>query len=167
MKKLYINGEPYIKLRTIREEIRFLRRNINMFYGRFSEAEQAMVHLAYNDIIKALYREELKKARTPEEIDAILEMPGDFIVCRRIGKKPDVKVQYFAEWDNGNAVVSDCPKDALYFDYESKAEEVMEMLNEAFGCGWSVLDMSPEENERTKRLMKAIFEDGEAEKEKS
>lgn len=80
MKKLNINGKDYIKLETLREEIRHLRKDIPLLYGRFSKEEQAMVHLAYNDIIKVLYREELSKAKTPEDVEAILEMPGDYIV---------------------------------------------------------------------------------------
>lgn len=155
MQKFKINGEDYIKVRSLREEIRYRRRNIHLFYANFSADQQAMVHLAYNDIIKILYREELKAAKTPEEHEAILEMPGDFLVLKKEGKGKTLK--FFAGWENGEPTFAPNATCALWFDYESKAEEIMEALNEK-DCGWSVLDMSPEAHARRQELLKAIFE---------
>ena len=151
MYKLMINGQAYIKVRTIREEIRFLRRSIDDRYCNFDADHRAMIHLAYNDIIKAIYREELARAKTPEEIDAIMEMPGDFIVTK--GHKKEELVGFLG-FENGEPIIGDV-NDVMFFDYESKAKEVAERLGE----GWDVIDMSPEDYERTKRFLNAIFED--------
>jgi len=158
MKKININGQDYVKLRSLREEIRFLRKNIDVLYQNFDEDHRAMVHLAYNDIVRALYREELRAARTPEEHKAILEMPGEFIVCRMIGEKKSHKLEVFSEWCSGSPVISDCGEEALVFSYESKAQETVDYLLEHNGEGWHVLDISPEENDRRKRFWKAIFD---------
>lgn len=155
MQKININGRIYIRLREIREEIRWLRKNIDTLYGNFDEDHRAMVHLAYNDIIRAIYREELKKAKTPEEIKAIYEMPGDFVVISGT-KKEDLRG--FIKWEDGKAVIGKV-NECLIFDFESKAEEIAEQLGE----GWRVMDISPEEHERTQRLLRAIFSPSETE----
>lgn len=151
MHKIKIGEQEYIKVTTIREEIRYLRKSIDTRYHNFDEEHRAMVNLAYNDIVRAIYREELAAAKTPEEITAILEMPGDFIVIK--GTKRDDLVA-FQEWKDGNTVIGKV-SDAMWFDYESKAEEIAEQL----GDGWRVMDMSVEDYERTKRFLNAIFEE--------
>lgn len=151
MHKIKIGEQEYIRVTTIREEIRYLRKSIDTRYHNFDEEHRAMVNLAYNDIVRAIYREELAAAKTPEEITAILEMPGDFIVIK--GTKRDDLVA-FQEWKDGNAVIGKV-SDAMWFDYESKAEEIAEQL----GDGWRVMDMSVEDYERTKRFLNAIFEE--------
>lgn len=149
MYKLKINGQDYIKVRNIREEIRYLRKSIDTRYHNFDEDHRAMVHLAYNDIVRAIYQEELAAAKTPEEHAAIIEMPGDFIVVK--GHKKG-GFAGFLGWEDGNALIGDI-NDSLFFDYESKAKEVAEQL----GDGWWVMDMSLEEAERTRKLLSAIF----------
>lgn len=156
MVKININGQDYIKVRNLREEIRWLRRNIPVLYNSFSKAEQAMVHLAYNDIIRAIYREELELATTPEEIRAIHEMPGDFVVGHTEGKGKDKKLKFFKAWEDGEATFTDAVKAARWFNYESKAEEIASALNEKEE-GWHVFDMSPEERERNHKLLKFLF----------
>lgn len=76
MNKVRINGEDYISVRELREEIRSLRRKIPEIYRNFDESHQAMIHLAYNDILKAVYREELQNAGTPDEIRKIIRGDG-------------------------------------------------------------------------------------------
>lgn len=159
MKKININGKDYIKLETLREEIRHLRKDIPLLYGRFSKEEQAMVHLAYNDIIKVLYREELSKAKTPEDVEAIMEMPGDYIVFTSIGMKKDRKYIYFAGFDKKEPTFSESKDDALWFSYESMAENIKNTLKEKYGIDAIVMDMSDVAIERNKRLLKAIFAD--------
>jgi len=155
MYKLKINGQDYIKVRNIREEIRYLRKSIDTRYHNFDEDHRAMVHLAYNDIVRAIYQEELAAAKTPEEHAAIIEMPGDFIVV-----KGHMKGEFagFLGWKDGNALIGDI-NDSLFFDYESKAKEVAEQL----GDGWWVMDMSMEEAERTRKFLSAIFSPSEDE----
>ena len=150
MQKYDVMGHEMVKVRDIRHAIRKLRKGIKVTYKNFDKEKQAMVHLAYNDVVRQLYQEELKAAKTPEEIKAVLEMPGDFIVYKRDGKK---KFAFFEAWDSGKAVITDRPYRCMTFDYESKAEEVAESLGE----GWMVLDASPEAHRDTVRLWRAIF----------
>ena len=157
MKKLNINGKDYIKLETLREELRHLRKDIPLLYGRFSKEEQAMVHLAYNDIIKVLYREELSKAKTPEDVEAIMEMPGDYIVFTSIGTKKGRKYIYFAGFDKKEPTFAESKDDALWFSYESMAENIKTTLKEKYGIDAIVMDMSDVAIERNNRLLKAIF----------
>lgn len=163
MKKLNINGKDYIKLETLREEIRHLRKDIPLLYGRFSKEEQAVVHLAYNDIIKVLYREELSKAKTPEDVEAIMEMPGDYIVFTSIGTKKDRKYIYFAGFDKKEPTFTESKDEALWFDYESMAENIKNALKEKYGIEAIVMDMSDVAYERNQRLLKAIFSEDEDE----
>ena len=151
MKKYNVKGYEMVKVSALRYEIRRLRKSIDIFYANFDEDHKAMVNLAYNDIVRALYREELKEAKSPEEIKAILEMPGDFLVIKVEGKKD---ISYFAEWiEKGKAGITKDARQAMHFDYESKAEEIAERLGE----GWRVFDNSSEDYEYHKRLLDAIF----------
>jgi hypothetical protein len=122
-----------------------------------------MVHLAYNDIIKVLYREELSKAKTPEDVEAIMEMPGDFLVFTSIGMKKDRKYIYFAGFDKKEPTFTENKDDALWFDYESMAENIKNTLKEKYGLEAIVMDMSDVAYERNQRLLKAIFSEDEDE----
>lgn len=151
MKKYDIMGNEMIKVRDMRYAIRKLRKNVETAYKNFDEEKRAMVHLAYSDVVRQIYLEELKKADSPEEIRAILEMPGDFIVYRKGENKYDI--EYFSEWDHGEAIITRKPHRCMYFDYESKAKETAERL----GDGWEVLDASPEAHEERQRLLNVLF----------
>ena len=149
MKKTVIDGESYVKLKDLRYAIRHLRRMIPANYRNFDEDHRALVHLAYGDVTKTLYRDELKEAHTPEEIRKVLEMPGDWMVVKRTGK---YEYLFFEEWSDGMAVVQK-NGGGMVFTYRSKAEEIAEKLGE----GWKVIDVSKEATEADKRLLKAIF----------
>ena len=153
MKKTTINGMQYVAVREVREELRYLRKNIDTLYCNFDKEKRAMVHLAYNDVVRALYREELEAAKTPEEHKAIIEMPGDFMVIHKIGNK---QYEAFVEWRDKQAVIGKLDE-GMVFSYEGMAEHVAEML----GDGWEVFDASPEAHARVKRLMDAIFREDE------
>ena len=103
MKKTTINGMQYVAVREVREELRYLRKNIDTLYCNFDKEKRAMVHLAYNDVVRALYREELEAAKTPEEHKAIIEMPGDFMVIHKIGKA------FFGRMSDPQCLVEDAP----------------------------------------------------------
>ena len=72
MTKYSIGNEPYVKVKDLRNEIKSLRKSIPERYKNFDADHQAMIHMAYNDIGIALYREELAAAKTPEEHRAII-----------------------------------------------------------------------------------------------
>lgn len=151
MKKYDIMGYEMIKVRDMRYAIRKLRKRIDDNYRNFDADQRAMIQLAYNDVVKQIYLEELQNAESPEEIEAILEMPGDFVIYKKGEDKYDIT--YFRAWDNGDPVFTRKPFQCMYFDYESVAKAVAERLGE----GWTVLDASPEAHADRKRLLNAIF----------
>lgn len=154
MKKYTIDGKEYIRLSELRHEIRRLRRDIPVLYKNFDKDHQAMIHLAYNDVVKALYREELSKAETPEEIKAILDMPGEFMVVRSAGKAHEA----FIEWHEGSPVVGSLDV-AMIFSYEGMAKGIADKLNKLlqWDTEWRVMDVSEESCRDAKRLLEAIF----------
>ena len=72
MEKLTVDGKQYVNVGELRWEIENLRREISVRYQSFDKDHQAMVHLAYNDIIRILFRHELERATTPDEIREVL-----------------------------------------------------------------------------------------------
>lgn len=157
MKKYDIMGNEMIKVRDIRHAIRKLRKMIDVNYKNFDEEKRAIVQLGYNDVVRQLYLEELKAAKTPGEIEAILEMPGDFIVYKKGKDKYDI--EYFESWENKQPVTTRKPQRIMYFDYESMAKRVAEIL----GDEWEVMDASPEAHADTQKLLNALFDTADAE----
>lgn len=153
MKKYNINGTEYVTVKELRHVIRMLRRLIPTAYQRFDKDHQSMVHLAYNDVVRQLYLDELKAAKTPEEHEAILEMPGEFMVYKPGANNHRVDYQVFVEWRDGEPVTAH--DGGMIFGYESKAREIAERL----GDGWTVIDVSQEAYEDAKRLLSAIFDE--------
>ena len=160
MEKYNIFGNEVVKVSDLRHAVRKLRKGIETNYRNFDKEKQAMVHLAYNDVIRQIYLEELKAATSPEEIAAILEMPGDFTVCARVGEHD---MLFFSKWEDDKPIITRFASRAMYFDYESKAKEIAEWLNENVKTkkGWRVVDVSAEEYEDNKRLLNAIFREDE------
>lgn len=158
MKKININGREYIKISFLRHEIKTLKETIDLRYGGFSDFQKNAVKVAYGDIIRVIYEEELEAglahATSPEEIRAvhaaIYDMPGDFIVYRESdGSK---NVVFFTEWNDGKAIIG-AFDEAMVFSYESKAMEIAEQL----GDGWKVMDISEEAFAVDKKLLDAIL----------
>ena len=151
MKKYDIMGHEMVEVRSIRHAVRRLRKTIEVRYSHLDKEQQAIVHSAYTDLVRVIYRDELKAAKTPDEIRAILEMPGDFIVAKREGKRD---ISCFYGFEGGKPVFSKKLYLAMHFDYESKAREVAESLGE----GWHAVDTDPEEYEDNKNFLDAIFD---------
>ena len=157
MQKYDIMGHEMIKVRDIRHAIRKLRKIVDDNYKNFDEEKRAMIQLAYNDVVRQIYLEELNAAKSPEEIEAILEMPGEFVVYKKGADKYDIT--YFEAWDHGKAVITRKPYRCMYFTYESMAKDVAEKLGE----GWAVLDASPEAHADRERLLNVLFGTSEGE----
>ena len=154
------DNRRYIAVGELRYEIARLRKEIPLSYHNFTEKERAMVHLAYNDILRALYRDELREAQTPDEVREICDMEGDYAVIR--GSKKD-GFQRFVEWADKKPVIAD-GVDGMVFSYKGMAEHVAETLNEAYpeyGADWRAQDISPWATADAKRLLAAIFEENE------
>lgn len=151
MQKYNIMGWEMVKVDDLKHAIRVLRKRMRENWFNYTEEMKAAALSACDDMVRQLYRDELQDAKSPEERDAILEMTGDFIVCKRDDDKRGFS--YFSEWYNGKAIITNRAPKCMHFDYESKAEEVAERLGE----GWVVHDTCDAEYEDNKRLLKAIF----------
>lgn len=148
MKKLIIGNNEFISLDDIKFAIRQLRNDPNIF-RKYSDTEQAAVVDACNFLVRQIFLEEVKAAKTQDEIDAIIQMPGDFVVCKQVAKR---SVIFFKEWSAGKAVVTASGNEALVFSYESKAKEIAAELGE----GWSICDISKAASDHRKRILEIL-----------
>lgn len=152
MKKYNVMGYEMVKVQDLRHTVRKLRRTVKERYNMFDAEKQAMIHLAYNDIVKQLYLEEFNKAKTPDEIRAVLEMPGDFVVYKKGEGKHDFSY-VIGLGSSGKPVIGVNSDLALRFPYESEAKKVAKDIGE----GWEVIDLTPGAYADEERLLKAIF----------
>lgn len=165
--------EKRIQYRELLREIARLKRTIdwqNSIYSVFSKKEQNIAKLAWGDIIRFIFKEELdelrKTAKTPDEIreghKRLMELPGDYCVLKvetKESAEPDVDIEinvtYFDGFAGGKPVFSE--DSYMIFDYKSKAEEIAELCGE----GFDVVDISAEAKEERRiekeKLLKDIF----------
>lgn len=154
MHKYDVMGYSMVKLSSLGYAIRKGREFAEMFYTgeQLEAANRALDH-----IVRQVYIDELRMAKTDEEKDAVvLEIPGDFMVYRVTDAKKH-KMDFFKEFDEGRPVVTWSAARAMKFDYESKAKEVAETLGE----GWEVWDLCSDAHEDTQHLLDVIFSEGE------
>ncbi len=144
MKRYDVMGSEMIKVDELKNIIRHIRKDANWMY---KDSPKTALRVA-DDIVRQVYLDEIKAAKTQEEKDAILEMTGDFVLSIGTGRKR----KFFAGFDNGVTVEERIDK-AMFFSYESKAKEIAEQLDGE----WDVLDVSKEEHEYCKRLMDVIM----------
>ena len=143
MNKIRLDGRDYVSVKDMRRAIRDCARIVKETYRNFDSEKQAMVYLAYGDIKKKLYEDELKNARTLDEIRAILEMPGDYVVVN------DKEKKVFCGYHNGIPEIKELKsknKNTMVFDFKSKAEadeivEITEALIEKHRA--DALDLQP------------------------
>lgn len=150
MKKYDVMGWKMVKLEDVCHAIRATRNDIDWWY--LNEDKKEGMRAACENIIRRIFFDEIRDATSPEEVNAILEMKGDFIVSKRDKDKGAI---FFSAWDNGKAVTSRMAFKCMHFDYESKAKEVAERL----GDGWIVVDTCQADYDEKKRLLNAIFDD--------
>lgn len=150
------DGTVYVKLQDIKEILRDVRSEskVDSFLFKGEEMQEG-AQRAIEAVIRRIFIEELRKTESQEEEDAILEMSGDFIVYR---KRSDEQREFFLGWQEGGIpIIALDIEDAMYFDYESKAEEIAEELEKRISGGWSVCNMSQYQYEKNKKLLDAIF----------
>jgi len=154
MEKVDINGTPWIRLYDMCDILRV--------------AAKPDIKRNSSDVVESIARmmfyDEYKAAKTEEEKQAAIELPGSFVVVRRLKKK----TYYFSEWkqkdDHAEAVFTPKFDDAMIFTYESKADEIAERMN--MGCKdplFKVINIGKEDSRICKRVLDAIFEDEEDE----
>lgn len=156
-----MDGRRYVAVGELRHEIARLRKDIPLFYKNFTESERAMVHLAYNDILRALYRDELRQAKTPDEVREICDMEGDYIVVRTEEGENETRFLSFCGYEDKEPNIQ-CTADGMTFSFRGVAEHIRDTLNaepEKYGDGWMALDVSPWVRAESKNLLKAIFDE--------
>ncbi len=156
MKRYEIAGLTLVELKSIGYALRESRKTTEMLYGDDKNPEiMKAVDFAIESIVRQVYIEELTAAKTDEEKEAVvLEIPGDFIVCKPIGKPKDRKALFFCGYNCGDPIITDNGNDVMMFDYLSKAEEVAENLGE----GWRAVDVCEDSNKATRRLINVLME---------
>lgn len=154
MKKYNIMGFEMAKMEDVKWCIRNVRREIDSFGSHKSEEARDFAKFILELVVRNMYIDEIRAAKSDEEKENILEMTGDFIVVKAEGKGKDRTIRYFGQFDNGKAVIERMPYKAMHFDYESMAEQVAEQLGE----GWTVMDTNPQEGESARRMLNAIFD---------
>ena len=152
MKKYAFNGNVMVKVSSVNYSIRKIRKYINDFVE--DESIKKGMEKSLDMFLRYLYRDELDKASSYEEIEDILQTTGDFAVCRM---NPDTeKEEAFVRWEDGEAIIGGIDE-CMFFDYESVANNVCDKMNKGYGTGWKVEDMCEDSLEDAKRLLKAIF----------
>lgn len=151
MHKIRINGTIFVPLSAVKFMLRKARKQDADFCADMGFGIEETANHIIDNMVRYVFREELQEAKDDAEREAIMEMPGDFVVHRG-GRKEGI--EFFGGWIDYESkkyrVTSG--DDALVFSYESKAEEVAAALGE----GWSVTDVSKEYHEHIKRLIDAI-----------
>ena len=151
MQKYNIMGWEMVKVDDLKHAIRVLRKRIKENWFNYTDEQKAAALSAYDDVVRQLYLDELKNEKSPEKRALILEMTGDFIICKRGESKHDVL--FYGGVEEGTVIDTRRAANAVHFIYESKAKEIAERLGE----GWVVHDTSEAEFEDNKRMLKALL----------
>ena len=149
MKKYNVMGYEMAKMEDVKWCIRNVRREIDSFGSHKSEEARDFAKFILELVVRNMYIDEIRAAKSDEEKENILEMTGDFIVAKSEGKGKDRTIRYFGQFDTGKAVIERMPYRAMHFDYESKAKEIADYLGE----NWTVVDLNPQEYEHNKRMI--------------
>lgn len=152
MKKYDFDGKQYVKLDDLKYEIRKLRNNIELRHSELDDWQKTSMRLAYNDIVRSIFKEEYNSTEDPDEKEAIIEMEGSFILTKPCSI--DGKPCYFAGFVDGEPKASCESSDCLVFSYEGTAQNVAESLEE----NWEILDVSEAAHNEIKELL-AFFTD--------
>lgn len=156
MKRYELMGRTFVELKSVGYALRESRKTTEMLYGDDAKPEiMEAVDFALECITRQIYIEELHAAKTDEEKEAVvLEIPGDFVVCKPIGKPKDRKALFFRGYNHGEPIICENGNDVMMFDYLSKAKEVAENLGE----GWRAVDVCEDSNNATHRLLDVLME---------
>ena len=155
MKKYNVMGHEMAKMEDVKWCVRKARKDIDLFGRDKSDEANDFAKFILELVIRSMFIDEIRAAKSDEEKENILEMTGDFIVAKCEGKGQDRTIRYFGQFDNGKAVIERMPYKAMHFDYESMAKHVAEQLGE----DWHAVDLNPQETEHAQRFLDAIFED--------
>lgn len=158
MRKIDINGTPYVALYDICDILRHIE-ELDM---------EISTKRTVKSIARMMFYDEYVKAETDEEKEAAIELPGTFVVCRKLNEN---EIFYFKEWtkdENGErqAVFTPRIKEAMVFIYEGMADHVAEIMNtNAKQELFKVTNVGVEDGRIVKRILNRIFNDPEEEEE--
>jgi hypothetical protein len=150
-------GYEMAKMEDVNWCVRNARKAIKTFGNDKGEEANKFAEFILELVVRNLYRDEIKSAKSDEEKDAILEMTGDFIVVNVAGKYTERVIKYFCGFEDGEADISRFSENTLHFDYESMANEVAERLSEDTGDEWHTVDLNPHETQMNRSFLEAIF----------
>ena len=151
MKKYNIMGYEMVKVADLNALIRRLRRRYRT--TTFPEDDPQRV---LDAVVREVYWDEIKEAKSEDEVDTILETKGDFVVYKQ-NELNRYDITYFQCFADGKHVLTRKAPLAMHFDYESMASHIAEAL----GDGWKVLDLHPDACADDMRMLKAILGEGE------
>lgn len=152
MKKYDVMGWEMAKMEDVKWCIRNVRREIDSFGSHKSEEAVKFAKFILELVVRNMYIDEIRAAKSDEEKENILEMTGDFIVAVSEGRGKQMNVKFFKEYDNKVPVFTRHGYEAMEFDYESMAEHVAETIGE----NAHVIDLNEQEHEKNRRLIEAI-----------
>lgn len=149
MKKHNVMGYEMAKMEDVKWCVRKARKSIDTLGHDKSDEAKDFARFILELVVRQMFIDEIRAAKSDEEKENILEMTGDFIVVKAEGKGKDRTIRYFGQFDNGEAVIERMPYKAMHFDYESMAENVASRLGE----DWYVVDLNQQEFETNKRMI--------------
>ena len=136
MKKITINGKPYISIKNL-----WIALNSAKKLADLCMKQEKPINAAVDFVIHHIWAEELRKCKSEEERAFYLEEPGDYIVFKATKKDgPKYDFQYFKEYSEKQAELTDDEQQAMRFNYRGMAESVAAEMGE----GWDTVDLSPE-----------------------
>lgn len=161
MKKYDVMGYEMAKVADVKWCIRNARKSIDLFGEDKSAETRDFARFILEIVVRNMYRDEIKVAETEDEKENILEMTGDFIVCKVEGSRKNRIIKYFGGFNNGEPNIVNWSYHAMHFDYESMAEQVAAKL----GDDWHVNDCNYQEYEKNKSILDRLFSSEEEETE--
>ena len=141
MEPITINGQDYVRLHDVCDILR------HVAASHLHESANKVI----DQIAFCMFYDEAKKAKTKEERKSICELPGDFVIFKKLGhRNPNGKTLiWFTGFENKKeARATDCAEDAMIFKYRSMADHVAEML----GKDWNVICVGREHAKLTQPL---------------
>lgn len=163
MKKYDVMGLEMAKMEDVKWCIRNVRRDIDSFGSHKSEEARDFAKFILELVVRNMFIDEIRAAKSDEEKENILEMTGDFIVAVSEGHGKQMTVKFFKKYDNQVPVFTRHGYEAMKFDYESMATHVAETIGE----NTHVIDLNEQEHEKNRSIIKAITSFGECEDEES
>ena len=185
--KYTVMGNKYVRLDELNQLIRNMknkcREGTEPGYISENKNERIAAELSLNHLQVVLNKEEIavetmmkvlrtrfeREARGEDtkvdmasvEIAPDKENNGPYMVCmrRENATNKDGRYIFLRSWDGGKPVIG--LNGGMTFESENVALYMTKKMRDIFGGEWKVVNVSPEECEKARRLLDAIFRDDE------